>query len=203
MNVYISFSDVALIQGRPTFFSRGPTLLFQKFRGPKFSLTLSSSSQTKVFRWISWWSPKKRSSLRFDRFFLPKTRWRPKKKKKVFTQVLIIFFCQKASEHTHKKRSFRWNLWDSPKSKYRRNSRTRFCNSQRQRGSISQPTDAETFGACHFKTFGGPLVGRPCLNWWVPINCISKISFFACCDYSAYIVSIKLFGEHLFRMKGV
>ena len=46
MYVYISFSDVALIQGRPSFFSRGPNLLFQKFRGPKFSLTLSSS-QTK------------------------------------------------------------------------------------------------------------------------------------------------------------
>ena len=37
---------------------------------------------------------------------------------------------------------------------------TRFCNSQRQRGSINQPTDAETFGAGHFKTFGGSLVGR-------------------------------------------
>ena len=70
--------------------------------------------------------------------------------------------------HTQKKRSFRWILWDSTKSKYKRNSRTRFCNSQRQRGSINQPTDAETFGAGHFKTFGGPLVargprvGRPC-----------------------------------------
>ena len=40
MYVYISFSNVALIQGRPTFFSRGPNLLFQKFRGPKFSLYL-------------------------------------------------------------------------------------------------------------------------------------------------------------------
>ena len=26
----------ALMQGRPTFFSRGPNLLFQKFGGPKF-----------------------------------------------------------------------------------------------------------------------------------------------------------------------
>ena len=95
--------EYTIVQGRPTIFSRGPNLLFQKFRGPKFSLTLSSSSQTKVFRWISWWFPKKkRSSLRFDRFFPQKTRWRPKKK--VFTQVLIVFFCQKASEHTHTKK---------------------------------------------------------------------------------------------------
>ena len=101
---------------------------------------------------------KKRSSLRFDRFSCQKLG--EDQKKKVFTQVLIGFFCQKASEHTHKKRSFRWILWDSSKSKYKRNSRTRFCNSQRQRGSINQPIDAETFGASHFKTFGGPLVGR-------------------------------------------
>ena len=70
-------------------------------------------------------------------------------KKKGLHSDLIVFFCQKASKHTHKKRSFRWILWDSPKSKYKRNSRTRFCNSQRQRGSINQPTDAETFGPGH------------------------------------------------------
>ena len=45
-------STFCLPQGRPTFFSRGPNLLFRKFRGPKFRLTLSSSSQTTVFRWI-------------------------------------------------------------------------------------------------------------------------------------------------------
>ena len=38
--------EYTIVQGRPTFFSRGPNLLFQKFREPKFSLTLSSSSQT-------------------------------------------------------------------------------------------------------------------------------------------------------------
>ena len=145
MYVYISFSDVALIQGRPTFFSRGPNLLFQKFRGPKFSLTLSSSSQTKVFRWISWWSWKKKG-LHWDLIVFFCQKLGEDQKKKVFTQVLIVFFCQKASEHTQK-RSFRWILWDSPKSKYKRNSRTRFCNSQR--GSINQPTDAETVGAGH------------------------------------------------------
>ena len=85
------------------------------------------------------------------------------KKKSVFTQVLIVFFCQKASKHTHKKRSFRWILWDSPKSKYKRNSRTRFCHSQRQRGSINQPTDAETSGASHFKTCG------PRAACWTPL----------------------------------
>ena len=91
-------------------------------------------------------------------------------KKKVFTQVLIGFFCQKASKHTHKKKGHSDGFCGilQKASKYKRNSRTRFCNSQRQRGSINQPTDAETFGAGHFKTFGrplvarGPRVGRPC-----------------------------------------
>ena len=98
-------------------------------------------------------SEKKRSSLRFDRFFFCQ-KLGEDQKKKVFTQVLIVFFCQKASEHAHKKRSFLWILWDSPKSKYKRNSGTRFCNSQRQRGSINQPTDAETFGAGQLWTAG-------------------------------------------------
>ena len=84
-------------QGCPTFFSRGTNLLFQKFRGPKFGLTLSY--------FIVVISEKKRSSLRFDRFFLPKVD--EDQKKKVYTD---------------------------------------FCHSQRQRGSINQPTNAETFG---------------------------------------------------------
>ena len=72
MYVYISFSDVALIQGRPTFFSHWPNLLFQKFRGPKFSLYLLRKLKSSGgFRGDL---QKKRSSLRFDRFFLPKTR---------------------------------------------------------------------------------------------------------------------------------
>ena len=144
-------------------------------------------------------SEKKRSSLRFDRFSCQKLGEDQKKRSSLrFWSV----FSAKKQVNTHtKKRSFRWILWDSPKSKYKRNSRTRFCNSQRQRGSINQPIDAETFGGPLVAR--GPRVGRPCLNWWVPIKCISKISFFACCDYSAYIVSIKLFGEHLLRMKGV
>ena len=92
----------SLDQGRPTFFTRGPNLVFQKFRGPKFNLTLSSAFQTTVFRWVSWWSQKKqkkkRSSLRFVRFFLSKSRWRlkpKKKKKKVFTQILSGFSAKK------------------------------------------------------------------------------------------------------------
>ena len=147
MYVYISFSDVALIQGRPTFFSRGPNLLFQKFRGPKFSLTLSSS-QTKVFGWISWWSPKKKG-LHSDLivFFCQKLGEDQKKRSSL---RFWSFFSAKKQVNTHtKKRSFRWILWDFPKSKYKRNSRTHFCNSQRQRESINQPTDAETFGAGH------------------------------------------------------
>ena len=44
----------ALRQGRPTFISRGPNLLFQKFDGPTFRLSLSPSSQTKASRLISW-----------------------------------------------------------------------------------------------------------------------------------------------------
>ena len=180
MYVYISFSDVALIQGRPTFFSRGPNLLFQKFCGPKFSLTLSSS-QTKVFRWISWWSREKKG-LHWDLivFFLPKTRWRPKKKG--LHSGFDRFFLPKSKwTHTQKK-----------------GHSDGFC------GMFLQLTARkyQSTNRCR-NLWRGPLVGRPCLNWWVPIKCISKISFFACCDYSAYIVSIKLFGEHLFRMKGV
>ena len=105
--------------------------------------------------------------------------------------------------NTHtKKRSFRWILWDS-KSKYKRNSRTRFCNLQRQRGSINQPTDAETFGAGHFKPLAGHLLDAPALIDGFRSSVYQKLAFFACCDYSAYIVSIKLFGEPLFSMKGV
>ena len=104
MYVYILFSDVALIQGRPTFFSRVPNLLFQKFRGPKFSLT-SSSSQTKVFRWISWWFPKKkRSSLRFDRFFCKKLGEDQKKKEGLHSGFDCFFFLPKSKwTHTQKK----------------------------------------------------------------------------------------------------
>ena len=78
--------------GASTFFSRGPNLLLQKFDGPKFSLSLSSTSQTKVLMLISWWSPKKkkRSSLRFDRFFLPRSRWRPKKKEKGHSDGFLL-----------------------------------------------------------------------------------------------------------------
>ena len=47
-----------LSQGRPTFFSRGPNLLFQKFGEPNFI----GEDQ------------KKRSSLRFDQCFQPKSR---------------------------------------------------------------------------------------------------------------------------------
>ena len=46
-------------QGCPTFFSHGPDLLFPKFRGPKFSLWDSSSKKI---------------------VFLPKIRWRQKKR---------------------------------------------------------------------------------------------------------------------------
>ena len=76
-----------VVQGRPTFFSRGLNLLLQKFDRPKFSLSLSSTSQTKVLGLISWWSPKKKG-LHAD---------------------LIGSFCHRAGEdQKKKKRSFRW-----------------------------------------------------------------------------------------------
>ena len=58
--------------------------------------------------------------------------------------------------------SIRWILWDSPISKYIRISRTRFCNSQRQRGSINQQTNAKAFGGPLVAR--GPRVGRPLTN---------------------------------------
>ena len=62
-------------QGHPTFFSRGPSLLLQYFGEPKFIVHRFFCQKVGE-------DQKKRCSLRFDRCFLPKSRWRPKIKKK-------------------------------------------------------------------------------------------------------------------------
>ena len=66
-------------------------------------------------------SKKKRSSLKFDRFLLPRSRWRPKKKGS----------------------SLGFDRFFLPKSRWRQKKGFCgiFCNSQRQRGSINQSTN--------------------------------------------------------------
>ena len=178
MYVYISFSNVAaLIQGHPTFFSRGPNLLFQKFPGPKFSLYLLLPKLKSSDGFRGDLRKKKVFTQIWSFFFCQKLR-EDQKKKKVFTQVLIVFFfCQKQVNTHTKKRSFRLILWDSFKSKYKRNSRTLFCNLQRQRGSINQPTDAETFGAGRFKPLAGHLLDAPALIDGFRSSVYQKLAF--------------------------
>ena len=152
---YTFNSDLIVRRSAMTLYSRGVQLFSvagqiccsKSFVGQNLVLLYLLLRKLKSFdRFRGDFRKKKRSSLRFDRFFSAN---------------------KQVNTHT-KKRSFRQILWDSPKSKYKKNSRTRFCNSQHQRGSINQPTNVETFGAGHFKTIGGPLVargprvGRPC-----------------------------------------
>ena len=69
-------------QGCPPFFSHGQHLLFQNFRGPKFTLWDFSSSKNSFFCRKLSEDQKKRSSLRLGRYFCPKLDEDQKKKKK-------------------------------------------------------------------------------------------------------------------------
>ena len=127
------------------FFKSQAKFLFQKFAGQNLVLLY-----------------KKKTGLHSDlMFFFAKNRW---KQKKGLHSGFDRLFLPKASEDQKQKNpmSFRWILWDSPISKYIRNSRTCFCNSQRQRGSINQQTNAENFGGPLVAR--GPRVGRPWTN---------------------------------------
>ena len=100
----------------PTFFSHTPDLLFQNFRGPKFSLWYSSSSSKKGLLI----------------YFVVFSKIIDKIHKKVFTHIGQVYFTQNWVMIKKKKRSsahqFRWILWCSPKNN-KKNIRTRFCNS--------------------------------------------------------------------------
>ena len=67
LEVFRSFLKV-LEQGRPTFFSRGSNLLFQKFGEPKFIVYRFFCQKVGE-------DQKKRSSLRFDRCFKKRNLW--------------------------------------------------------------------------------------------------------------------------------
>ena len=181
-------TEDSLWQGRPTFFSRGPNLLFQNFGEPK------------IYRFFCQkvGEDQKKKGLRSDliSIFFQKVgedqNKQKKNKKKGLRSDLISFFCQKVGEDPKNKKVFAqiWSVF-SAKNKVILWYFSATHNVSAE-ASINQPT------AGHFKTFGGPLlargprVGRP---WFMATSQYIRVivSTIKQCVFFLMIISLEAF----------
>ena len=143
---------VGIEQGRPTFFSRGPNFLFQKFGEPKFIVYCFFCQKVGE-------DQKKKSRSDLISVFCQKVGEDQKKKKNKtgLRSDLISVFCQKVGDD-QKKQKKRSSLKFDRCFKKRTLWYFSATHNVSAEASINQPTQKSSVG--HVKTFGGPLLAR-------------------------------------------